>query len=553
MVKQLRQWVGVFAGLLVFGGGSAKADGVLEKMQAEVADLTEKMRGAVVTIQDEQGVLQSSEVFFFNDPLGDAKGRIFKVEAEWKSLSERRATLERKIRSAKALPKSEANSTTLESLLRRHVELLQQMDSLKTDKALSSTHLKALQRDLFVEQLRGKAKSDDRAQEQVPVLSDLPIAGNLFQKHVLTQEKVPVLGDLPIAGNLFHKQALDSQKNVKQIKIFVSRTGSGFSIGDGYIVTTGDVALSLRQPIVITDNGTRFKARVVGSHPDLNIGLLRIIATTSVPSLKLGDSNTVRAGHFAVSMGNQAGQNNSVALMLVGNVRNEGTYAGRQFYPSLIQIAGTVGAGASGAPLVNVKGEVIGMMAAIPVENGNWNSDALVQNWGKDAPSSEQGGKLQYRPAPDNNLLAFMNSSPTVTSAGFAIPINQIKPIIDELRLEKPISRGWIGIAPEDVSRIVEKANGIIDTEVTVRVVGVYPESPAMAAGVQPGDVLITVDGKPVRNASTIRQTSLRIRRGDTVTLTLRRGKDTKALNLKIEARPLVIKAPITVPIKETF
>lgn len=527
MVTILRKWTIVICGALACGSGVAKADGVLEKMQSEVADLAEKMRGAVVTIQDERGVLQSGDMFIFSDPLGDARGRIFKTEADRKSLSDQRVALERRIQSVKAMPKSEANAKALEELLTRHVELLQRLDSLKAENELSSSHLKTLRRDLFVERLSGKKGED-----------------------VFVREGSPLVGDA------MQKALQNTDKKAREVKIFVSKTGSGFCIGDGYVVTTGDVALSLRQPIVITDNGTRLKARVVGSHPDLNIGLLKITASTPIPSLKMGDSDSVKAGHFAVSMGNQAGQSNSVALMLVGNIRSEGTYAGRQFYPSLIQIAGTVGAGASGAPLVNVRGEVIGMMAAIPVDGSAWSTESNPHAElfrGDGSPQETKGIKIPYQAFPEGGILSFMSSSPAVTSAGFAIPINQIKPVIDELRLEKPIARGWIGIAPEDVSRIVEKGNGIIDTEVTVRVVGVYPESPAMAAGVQPGDVIVSVDGKPVRNAGVIRQTSLRIRRGDRLSLAVRRGKETKTLNLRIDLRPQTIKPPITATVKESF
>ena len=530
MVKCFRKWTGLLTGLVLFSGGTAKADGILEKMQTEVADLTEKMRGAVVTIQDEQGVLQGGDVFFYNDPLHDMRGLLYKLDAERNNLNSQRSAIESQIKAYKTRAKTEANTKELEGLLKRQLLLLQCLDNLKTDKEQSSTRLKTLRKDLFVEQLGGKESSDSLKREGYPILSDIPIVGTVFQK--ATQSP--------------HKSEM-------QVKIFVSKTGSGFSIGDGYIVTTGDVALSLRQPIVVTDNGTRLKARVVGSNADLNIGLLKITTTTMLPSLRMGDSRSVKAGHFAVSMGNQAGQNNSVALMLVGNIRNEGTYAGRQFYPSLIQIAGTVGAGASGAPLVNVKGEVIGMMAAIPMDNNTWNNQAIRINDSNmlNVMPHEAPVKIPNSVIEANSFLALMHSEPAVTSAGFAIPINQIKPIIEELRLGTPIAHGWLGIAPEDVSRIVDKGNGVIDAEVMVRVVGVYPESPAMVAGIRPGDILVSIDGKPVRNASIIRQTSLRIRKGDRVTFTVRRGKETKDLALKIESRPQVIKAPITTPPKE--
>ncbi len=529
----------------------AKADGVLEKMQAEVADLADRMRGAVVTVQDEQGVLQSSELLFLSDPLSELQQRVAKLKMESSELIRQRMSVFDRIGTVKRrTPQSEEYNKELNHLLKQQADIQGRLDRIKIEQDSAEKSLGLLRKETFAEKLGVRIGDDGGG--KVPVLGDIPIISPLFRNTPKTDDTITVIGQ---KGNLlssFHKQGETT------VKVFVSRTGSGFSIGEGYIVTTGDVALSLRNPVVVTDNGTRMKARLVGSNPDLNIGLLRLTATgNAIPSLKLGDSASVRAGHFAVSMGNQAGQSNSVALMLVGNVRNEGTYSGKQFYPSLIQIAGTVGAGASGAPLVNVKGEVIGMMAAIPVSNPEWNTATLPpmklegrELGGDNAPPTV---KLPYDPNRLDSVFTFVRPEVSVTSAGFAIPINQIKPIIDELRLEKPIARGWLGIAPEDVSRIVDKGNGIIDTEVVVRVLGVYPDSPAMSAGVQPGDVLVNLDGKPIRNAATIRQTSLRIRKGDTVSFTVRRGKESKDIRLKIEVRPQTIKPPITVPIKESF
>src|SRR5262249_14232648 len=158
-------------------------------------------------------------------------------------------------------------------------------------------------------------------------------------------------------GFLPRSQLNAADKPVAAGLAYAPKSGSGFCIADDYIVTTADVLEGMQSPLVVTDNGTRVKARIVGINTDLNVGLLKLLAKTDITALKLGDSSTVEVGHFAISIGNQSGQTNSVALMLVGGVRKEGAYSGNRFYPSLIQIAGTVGAGTSGAPLVNARGE----------------------------------------------------------------------------------------------------------------------------------------------------------------------------------------------------
>src|SRR5262249_21737368 len=88
------------------------------------------------------------------------------------------------------------------------------------------------------------------------------------------------------------------------------KSGSGFCIADDYVVTTADVLEGMQSPLVVTDNGTRVKAKIVGINSDLNVGLLKLLAKADVTALKLGDSSTVEVGHFAISIGNQSGQAN---------------------------------------------------------------------------------------------------------------------------------------------------------------------------------------------------------------------------------------------------
>lgn len=182
MVKCFRKWTGLLTGLVLFSGGTAKADGILEKMQTEVADLTEKMRGAVVTIQDEQGVLQGGDVFFYNDPLNDMRGLLYKLDAERNSLNSQRVAIESQIKAYKTRAKTEANTKELEGLLKRQLLLLQRLDNLKTDKEQSSTRLRTLRKDLFVEQLGGKESSDSLKMEGYPILSDIPIVGAIVSE-----------------------------------------------------------------------------------------------------------------------------------------------------------------------------------------------------------------------------------------------------------------------------------------------------------------------------------------------------------------------------------
>ena len=138
------------------------------------------------------------------------------------------------------------------------------------------------------------------------------------------------------------------------------KVGSGFSFGDGFIVTTADVLSGMKNPMVMTEDGRRFRATVSGIDPEMNIGLLKLSSKTTLPGLRLGQSSKLYPGHFAISIGNQFGHINSVALTLVAGIRDDGVPADGHFYPGLIQISGTVGVGTSGAPILNARGEVVG-------------------------------------------------------------------------------------------------------------------------------------------------------------------------------------------------
>ncbi len=594
MVRQKRLIQGVATlSLLVTCGLPAHADGesILERMQNEVASIAEKIRNAVVTIEDERTLTVTGAPLILYSPFSNIPEEIVQLETEDKqsaalldSLQAERKRADAQFR-AGLITQAETNSidTKIRQLEIAREGLKQRL--LLKRRSLSEWSTNTFRQDIApdntpkaVSKLRDEiAKAQATLQEYQKQFTDKHpqvISATTYletlKRQAITQKRL-FEAERKNAFTFNVQRSFPAQQHRGGSSLFVGspQIGSGFCIGDDFIVTTSDVLAGIKNPVVVTDNGTRIKARVVGSNHDLNVGLLRLTAKTDVGSLKMGDSTSVRAGHFAISIGNQAGQPNSVTLMLVGNIRNQGTYAGNQFYPSLIQIAGTVGAGTSGAPLVNIRGEVIGMMAAIPVANsyisartsGTNPNDPFEINF---QPSQEmkildgtllldnQQAKPQALDPLVNSMVFFNAPQPSVTSAGYAIPINQVKNILDELRSEKPILRGWIGVAPEDVVATIEK-KGIIQIDRSVRVTAVYPDSPAFIAGIQPGDIISLLNDKPIRNAGDIRELSVRLKKGDAVSLTIRRPNETRKIVLSISARPATIKPPITTPIKESF
>ena len=187
-----------------------------------------------------------------------------------------------------------------------------------------------------------------------------------------------------------------------------SRSGTGFSIGDGYIVTTADVLGGMIKPTIVTADGKKISGTVVGIYEDLNLGVIKLNEASDLPALPLGDSDGATVGHFAISVGNLGGQTSSAALLLIGAVNEQGMNSGSRYYPRLIQIAGTVGEGTSGAPLVDSKGEVIGMMVAVPVQSASPNTIyfAPQAQTGVNVPGVPGVPFMDFRTIPDEALSA---------------------------------------------------------------------------------------------------------------------------------------------------
>ena len=384
------------------------------------------------------------------------------------------------------------------------------------------------------------------------------------------------------------------------------KSGSGFSVGNGYIVTTADVAQGMSSPIVTSDDGRRIRAMLVAVDSERNVGLVRLAANVTLPALALGDSDKVVPGHFAISIGNQAGQYNSVALGLVSGIRSQGFYSGAHFYPTLLQVDSAVGAGTSGAPILNARGEVIGMVAAalapeptpsassgyvdtsFQTRNGTPPPFAPLNNSVNSAPKNQIFGNnaaVGIRTTAPNNAVMQLPEGTTVfwneknvmrfsadgfqtgtvytlggngnkttvfvpdtgvngprpltvsPGTGFAIPINAMKDVIEELKAGKDIVHAWLGVALDDIDNAQED-NGAVRLNPQVRVRGVYAGSPASKLGIQPADILVSLNGKPVHTTSEVRAQILPGKAGQKVAVVVQRDTRTLAFSLTLETQP---------------
>lgn len=241
-----------------------------------------------------------------------------------------------------------------------------------------------------------------------------------------------------------------------QRRIPTRSLGSGFLISpDGYIVTNSHVVRGATDINVTLWDGRTFKAKIVGVDDATDIAVLKIDAT-NLPYLKFGDSNELRVGDWVIAIGNPFGLGHTVT---VGVVSAKGRSLGITRYEDFIQTDAAINPGNSGGPLINIKGEVVGINTAI------LNPSGMSVNAG----------------------------------IGFAIPSSLAKDIVPTLIAKGKVERAWLGVYIQEVTPEIAKQLGLKEAKGAL-VSDVIPGSPADKVGIKRGDVIIEFDGKKVES-----------------------------------------------------
>mgnify|MGYP001150317964 CR=1 FL=1 len=293
-----------------------------------------------------------------------------------------------------------------------------------------------------------------------------------------------------------------NQKMVRQVQSL----GSGFIISpDGYVVTNDHVAGNAKKIIVTLTDGRKYEAKIIGTDPVSDVALLKIDAE-NLPYIKFGDSDNLIVGEWAIAMGNPFGlfDINSKPTVTVGvisnlgiNMINEGI-EGNRIYKNMIQTDAAISSGNSGGPLLNSNGEVIGMNTVIY----------------STAKSSQGAGSI---------------------GIGFAIPVNRLKQLIDELIENGKIERATYSGMDVDNLDDNYKKNYRIDVEHGAIVTRIYRRSPAERAGIEPADVIVAVNGKAIYHANDLLVEILDGRLGQKFKLDIIRGGEKISKTLVLE------------------
>ncbi|NWF90007.1 MAG: trypsin-like peptidase domain-containing protein [Ignavibacteriaceae bacterium] len=301
--------------------------------------------------------------------------------------------------------------------------------------------------------------------------------------------------DDPFFRQFFGNRGTYSQK--------VKGLGSGFIISeDGYILTNDHVAGNASEVTITMTNGKHYNAKIVGSDPVTDICLLKI-DEDNLPFIQLGNSDDIIIGEWVIALGNPFGlfEINDKPTVTVGVISATGMNLepiNNRYYLNMIQTDAAINGGNSGGPLVNSLGQVVGM-------------NTLIFTGG----SGSQGN----------------------IGLGFAIPINKVKRIIDELKENGKIDRDFdVGLRIQSLDESIANYYNLSDTRGVI-VTQVLPRSPAGKSGLEVGDVILQVDEYKINNEQTLIGVFQEFRTGQTISLKILRDNEVLIKKMRLDSK----------------
>ena len=329
----------------------------------------------------------------------------------------------------------------------------------------------------------GSASYRDAAQKALPSVV-----------HVYTAQKIraprhPLIDD-PVFRHFFG----DVPETQGQTK---SGLGSGVIVSaSGYILTNFHVVDGADQIEVALQDGRNLNARLVGGDPESDLAVLQIEpgkAELKLPAVTLGQMDNVVVGDVVLAIGNPFGVGQTVTMGIVSALGR--SHLGINTFENFIQTDAAINPGNSGGALTDNRGNLVGINTAI---------------------YSRSGGSL---------------------GIGFAIPISTARNVMEQIIATGTVTRGWIGVEVQEITQELAESFGLREPTGAL-IAGVQRGSPADAGGIKPGDILVAVDGKPVKDPQVMLELIARQKPGETVAFQLRRQKGLIDTAIRIGKRP---------------
>jgi len=315
-----------------------------------------------------------------------------------------------------------------------------------------------------------------------------PSVVNIFTSKQVRAPRSPFMDD-PVFRRFYGERF---QMNSRPQR--VSNLGSGVIVSeDGFILTNHHVIEAADEIQVALPDGKTLEAEVVGTDPETDLAVLRV-KQKGLPAVTFAKAETLRVGDVVLAIGNPFGVGQTVTMGIVSALGR--SHLGINTFENYIQTDAAINPGNSGGALVDAAGNLVGVNTAI---------------------FSRSGGNL---------------------GIGFAIPVSIVRQVMEQIIAHGAVTRGWVGIEVQEISPEIAESFNLRTTEGAL-IAGVLRGGPADRAGIRPGDILVAVGGKPVRDSSSLLNLIAALPPGKVAQLNLIRDKTEMRLLVTVEKRPV--------------
>lgn len=313
----------------------------------------------------------------------------------------------------------------------------------------------------------------------------MPSVVNIYTSKEIQRSRNPLLND-PFLRRFFGEQS--NQRTERQ-----SSLGSGVIVsGEGYILTNNHVVESADEIDVALADGRTAAAKVVGTDPETDLAVIKI-NLPNIPAITLAQPDDAKVGDVVLAIGNPFGVGQTVTMGIISALgRNNLT---DNAFQNFIQTDAAINPGNSGGALVDINGNLLGINTAI---------------------YSQTGGSV---------------------GIGFATPVSTVKAVMEQIISQGQVVRGWIGVEPQDITPELAESFGLKQKSGAI-IAGVIRGGPADKAGMKPGDILVSIAGKPVRDTTEMLNLVAQLKPGNTAKITVVRNKQEPTLEVTVGKRP---------------
>ncbi len=312
-----------------------------------------------------------------------------------------------------------------------------------------------------------------------------PAVVSVFTSKEVRRPRNPFMND-PLFRHFFGDRFEDEAQRAFSL-------GSGVIISPkGYILTNQHVVEAADEIEVALPDGKKLSAKMVGNDPETDLAVLHVDAQ-DLPAITLGQAENLRVGDVVLAIGNPLGVGQTVTMGIVSALHRTGLRINT--FENFIQTDAAINQGNSGGALIDAAGNLVGINTAI---------------------LSQSGGSI---------------------GIGFAIPVSIAKQVMEQLIATGAVTRGWVGVELQELTPELAESFKLGSTA-GVLVAGVQRGSPADRAGVKPGDIVLSVGGKPVRDPDSMRNLIVALTPGKQTTLGVKRGQGNLEMQVTVGKRP---------------